>query len=455
MEWGSHMVLEKLGKTIHDAIRRLVGVAVIDEDLVKEITKDIQRALLQADVNVELVLTLSETIEKKALKEDLPIGVTRREHVVKVVYDELAKVLGGKAHTLDIVKGKTQILMFVGIQGSGKTTQAVKLGNYYQKRGIKTRLVAADTFRPGAYDQLTQLASKVKIPVFGDPKEKDAVKIAKKGISKFKQEKAGLIIVDTAGRHKEEKSLIREMQKIAKAVSPNEIVLVIDGTLGQQASAQAAAFKTATKLGSIIVTKLDGSARGGGALSAVAAAKVPIKFIGTGEKIEDIEPFKPTVFVGRLLGMGDIQGLLEKVKEAQITPDRDATMRLMTGRFTLDDFYNQMLNVKKMGSFKKVLGMLGAGYKIPEELQDVAEDKLERYKVIIQSMTKDEKIEPKKINFSRAQRIAQGSGTTPQEVRELVKQYDQSRNMIKRLSKSRKARGKGGVAPGLGGLLGS
>ncbi len=447
------MVLEKLGKTIHDAIRRLIGVAVIDEDLIKEIVKDIQRALLQADVNVELVLKLSENIEKKALKEELPVGVTRREHIVKVVYDELSNVLGGKAHPLELSKGKTQILMFVGIQGSGKTTQAVKLANYYQKRGIKSRLVAADTFRPGAYDQLKQLADKVQIPVYGDPKEKDAVKIAKKGIAKYKQENAELIIVDTAGRHKEEKSLIKEMQQIAKAISPNEIVLVIDGTLGQQASAQASAFKTATNVGSIIVTKLDGSARGGGALSAVAAAKVPIKFIGTGETIQDIEPFKPTVFVGRLLGMGDIQGLLEKVKEAQIAPDRDLSMRLMTGRFTLDDFYEQMLNVKKMGSFKKILSMLGAGYSVPKELQDVAEDKLERYKVIIQSMTKDEKQEPKKINFSRAQRIAKGSGTTPQEVRELVKQYDQSRNMIKRLSKSRKARGKTGLPPALSGIL--
>ncbi|MHA1917437.1 MAG: signal recognition particle receptor subunit alpha [Candidatus Ranarchaeia archaeon] len=448
------MVLEKLGQSLNKTLRKLIGISIIDEDLVKDIVKQIQRALLEADINVELVLALSKNIEEKSLKEDLPVGITRREHIVKVVYDELASILGGKRTSLEFAKGKTQILMLVGIQGSGKTTQAVKIANYYQKRGIKSGLVAADTYRPGAYDQLFQLAEKANISVFGDSKEKNAVKVAKKGIQHFKKEKAELIIVDTAGRHKEEKGLIKEMQSISKAVSPDEIVLVIDGTIGQQAAAQATAFRTAAKIGSIIVTKLDGSARGGGALSAAAAAKVPIKFVGVGEKIEDIEIFKPTVFVGRLLGMGDIQGLLEKVKDAQIIPDKDASMRLLTGRFTLDDFYVQMQNLKKIGPMKKILSMMGAGYKIPDNLQDVAEDRLEKYKVIIQSMTPAEKIDPKKINFSRAQRIARGSGTEPQEVRELIKQYNQSKNMIKQLSKNRRARGRGGLPPGLDSMMG-
>ncbi|RLG99313.1 signal recognition particle protein Srp19, partial [Candidatus Bathyarchaeota archaeon] len=291
------MVLEKLGSSIYQALKKVFRVAVVDEATVKELVRDIQRALLQADVNVKLVLEISKRIEERALKEKLPPGISRKEHIIKVVYDELTRFLGEKPVSLKITPGKRRIIMLVGIQGSGKTTAAAKLARYLQKRGVKTALICADTYRPGAYAQLQQLANKINVPLYGNPKEKNPVKIAREGLKQFKDYE--IVIIDTAGRHKEEKSLIEEMKKLDKAIKPDEIMLVIDGTIGQQAAAQAKAFHEATPIGSVMVTKLDSSARGGGALSAVAAIGAPIKFIGTGEKIEDIEPFVPSRFVGR------------------------------------------------------------------------------------------------------------------------------------------------------------
>ncbi|MCK4483869.1 MAG: signal recognition particle receptor subunit alpha, partial [Candidatus Thorarchaeota archaeon] len=336
------MVLEGLGKSLNSALKRLFGASVIDEDLVKELVKDIQRALLVADVDVNLVMGITKRVEKQALDENLPRGVSRREHIVKVVWDTLAYFLGEKAVPLTINPGKPNLVMLVGIQGSGKTTTIGKLARYYQKRGIKTGVICADNFRPGAYSQLKQLAEMSNIPFWGDENGKDAVKLAKKGFSEMKKRGIELILLDTSGRHREETSLIKEMKSISKAVKPQEIILVIDGTLGQQAGSQAAAFKKATNIGSIVITKLDGSAKGGGALSAAAATQAPIKFIGTGEGMDAIEPFNPTKFAGRLLGMSDIKGLIEKVREAQIEIDEDAAMRLMKGQFTLTDMMAQL-----------------------------------------------------------------------------------------------------------------
>ncbi len=310
------MALDNLGSSLTNAIKKLFKAGVVDEATVKELVRDIQRALLQSDVNVQLVLQISKNIEERALKEKVPPGVSRREHVIKVVYEELTKFVGDKPVPLKVEPGKKKIIMLVGIQGSGKTTHAAKLARYFQKRGLKVGLICADTYRPGAYAQLQQLAARINIPFFGDLKAKDPVKVVKEGLKQFGEK--DLIIVDTAGRHKEEKDLIKEMKDLEKNIKPDEVIMVIDGTIGQQALAQAKTFHEATPIGAIIVTKLDGSSRGGGALSAVAATGAPIKFIGTGEKIEDIEPFIPSRFVGRLLGMGDLETLLEKVKDAEI-----------------------------------------------------------------------------------------------------------------------------------------
>ena len=430
------MVLEKLGSSIYQALKKVFRVAVVDEATVKELVRDIQRALLQADVNVKLVLEISKRIEERVLKEKLPPGISRKEHIIKVVYDELTRFLGEKPASLKITPGKRRIIMLVGIQGSGKTTAAAKLARYLQKRGVKTALICADTYRPGAYAQLQQLANKINVPLYGNPKEKNPVKIAREGLKQFKDYE--IVIIDTAGRHKEEKSLIEEMKKLDKAIKPDEIMLVIDGTIGQQAAVQAKAFHEATPIGSVMVTKLDGSARGGGALSAVAAIGAPIKFIGTGEKIEDIEPFIPSRFVGRLLGMGDLETLLEKVREAEIKVPKKKAKAILSGKFTLTDMYEQFEAMQSMGPFKKILSMFpGFSYDIPEEMLNTAEDKLKKWRVIIQSMTPKERENPKILNSSRIRRVARGSGTSEKDVKELLKQYAMMKKMLKSLRRKK------------------
>ena len=430
------MVLEKLGSSIYGSLKKIFGASVIDEYVVKELIRDLQRALLQADVNVRLVLDLSKRIEERALREKIPPGIPRKEHVVKVVYEELVRLLGEKPVPLTITPGKRNVLMLVGIQGSGKTTTAAKLARYFQKRGYKTALICADTFRAGALAQLSQLAAQINVPVYGDEKEKNPVKIAMEGLRKF--EKYDIVIVDTAGRHKDEKSLIEEMKMLQKTIKPDEVIMVIDGTIGQQAAIQAKAFHEATPLGSIVVAKLDGSARGGGALSAVAATGAPIKFIGTGEKIDDLEVFDPPRFVGRLLGMGDLRSLIEKVREAELKIPEKRAKAILSGKFTLSDMYEQFEAIRRMGPFSRILKMLpGVGYELPSELVDVAEEKLERWRVIIQSMTPEEREKPQIINASRIRRIARGSGTSERDVKDLLKQYKLLRRMMKTLRRRR------------------
>jgi len=424
------MVLDRLGSSLNDALKKIFRAPVMDEKTVKELARDIQRALLQADVNVKLVLEVSKRIEERALKEKVPPGVSRREHVVKVVYEELTRFLGEKPASLKIEPGKRTVLMLVGIQGSGKTTASGKLAKYFQKRGLKTALVCTDTYRPGAYDQLTQLAGRINIPVYGEPKEKKSEKIALRGLKQFKD--YDLVIVDTAGRHKEEKGLIDEMKRLEKAIKPDEAILVIDGTIGQQAAVQARALHEATPIGSILVSKLDGSARGGGALSAVAAIGAPIKFISAGEKLGDIEPFVPSRFVGRLLGMGDLQSLVDKVREAEVKVPEKKARAFLSGKFTLTDMYEQFESMKKVGPLKHLLKMIpGMSYNIPEEQMNMAEDALKRWRVIIQSMTPKEREKPKILSSSRIRRVARGSGTTEKEVKELIKQYNNMRKMMK------------------------
>ncbi|HSQ52901.1 MAG TPA: signal recognition particle protein Srp54 [Acidobacteriota bacterium] len=424
------MVLDRLGSSLNDALKKVFRAPVMDEKTVKELCRDIQRALLQADVNVKLVLEVSKRIEERALKEKVPPGVSRREHVVKVVYEELTRFLGEKPATLKIEPGKRKIIMLVGIQGSGKTTASGKLAKYFQKRGLKTALVCTDTYRPGAYDQLTQLASRINIPVYGEPKEKKSEKIAMRGLKQLKDYE--LVIVDTAGRHKEEKGLIDEMKRLEKVIKPDEAILVIDGTIGQQAAVQARALHEATPIGSILVSKLDGSARGGGALSAVAAIGAPIKFISSGEKLEDIEPFIPSRFVGRLLGMGDLQSLVDKVRDAEVKVPEKKARAFLSGKFTLTDMYEQFESMKKMGPLSGILKMIpGMGYNIPDEQMNLAEDALKKFRVIIQSMTPKEREKPKILSSSRIRRVARGSGTTEKDVKDLIKQYNQTRKMMK------------------------
>ncbi len=418
-------------------MKKLLRLTVVDEKAVKELARDLQRSLLQSDVNVNLVLQISQAVETRSLEEKLPPGIPRREHVIKVLYEELTRFLGEDPAKITVEPGKKHVIMLVGIQGTGKTTASVKLARFYQKRGMRPAIVCADTYRPGAFDQLKQLAERVNVPVYGEPNSKEVLKIVKKGKEQFEQQKHDLIIIDTAGRHKDEGELMSEMKDLARLIVPDEIILAIDASIGQAAMSQATAFNETTTIGSILVTKLDGTAKGGGALSAVAATKAKIKFIGTGEKIDDLEQFVPSSFVGRLLGMGDIKALVDKVREAEVVVPQKKARAFLEGKFTLKDMYDQMVAVRKMGPLKKLMGMVPGGMNIPDDAMETAEKRLDSWRVIIQSMTKEEVEDPKLVDSSRARRIARGSGRTEKEVKELINQYF----MMKKMMKSMKRRG--------------
>jgi signal recognition particle subunit SRP54 len=442
-------VFAKLGEALHAALKKVSGSGVVDERAVKELTRDIQRALLQSDVNVQLVFELSRRIEEKVMSEKLPPGITRREQIIKVIYDELTWILGEKNVPLELAPERSSVIVLVGIQGSGKTTSVGKLAKYLSAKGNKVAVVGGDTFRLGAYKQLEQITSQIGVPLYGKPDAKDSIKLIKEGVSAFKEQGYQVILVDTAGRHKEENSLMKEMKEIVQAVKPDEVILVLDGTVGQQAAAQAQAFKENTNIGSILVTKLDGSAKGGGALSAVAAIGVPIKFIGAGEKMDDLEKFNPPGFVGRLLGIPDIEGLVEKVREAEVVPTKEQTQMFLKGKFTLMDFLEQMKSFSKVGTLDKLIGYMGLGPKLPKEAQELAQIKMEKWKAEMQSMTKKELNDPKIISGSRVTRIARGSGTTPKDVKELLKQFYASQKMMKQFGRGRGAPRIPGVPPEL------
>ncbi len=296
------MVLEALGKSLDSAIRKIRRLPKVDKDAIDALIQELQRALLSADLKVEIVFEATENIKKEAMNTKLSSSIKRRDFIIKIVHDELVNILGGKSTPKRIKANKLNIILMVGIQGSGKTTTVGKLANYYKSKGYKIAVVGGDNFRPGAFEQLQQLCDPINIKVYGNPNEKNTVKLVVKQTKLALKQDYNIIIIDTAGRHKEEKELMKEIEKIAAVVKPDEVILVIDGTLGQQAYNQALEFSKATRVGSIIVTKLDGTAKGGGALSAVAATNAPIKFIGIGEKIDQFELFEPTRFVGTLLG---------------------------------------------------------------------------------------------------------------------------------------------------------
>ncbi len=431
-------MLDSLREGLQSAVKKLVGSSAVDEKAVKEFVRDLQRALVQSDVNVKIALEVTERVQKRALEEKPPAGVTKKDQVVSILYEELARLLGGEGG-LRVEKSRQNVIVMLGVQGSGKTTTTAKLARFYTKQGFRVGVVAADTFRPGAVAQLRTLAAATGAEVFSDEKEKDSVKVAREGKKHFEGTK-NLIIVDTAGRHKEEKGLLKEMTEVVGAVKPDATMLVIDGTIGQQCYSQALAFHQAAPVGGVIVTKLDGAAKGGGALAASAATGATVFFIGTGERIDDLEEFAPTRFVGRLLGMGDLKALMDMVKQAEVEVDEKRMQRMMSGKLTMDDLMYQFDQMNKFGSLKKVLehipGLSGAAN--PAELEK-AEGRVKVYRSIIQSMTGDEKANPDKINSSRLKRIARGSGRSEKDVRELLSRYKQMKSLVK-ASKGRELR---------------
>ena len=434
------MVLDDLGDSLRGTLKKIANAVHVDSKLVKEVVRDIQRALLQADINVKLVLELSKKIEKRALQEKPPAGMSNREHAIRIVYDELVNILGD-SRELPI---KKQVIMMVGLYGQGKTTTSGKLATYFKKKGLRPVLIAGDVHRPAAYEQLKQIAEQVKVPFYGDKKEKNAVKVVKDGLNKFKKT-SDVIIVDTSGRHKLEDDLIDEMKEIFKAAKPDEKLLVIDAATGQQAGPQAKAFNDAVDITGIVLTKLDGTAKGGGALSAAAEVGAPIVFIGTGEHPRDLEKFEPAGFISRLLGMGDIKSLIEKAEESMNGKDAEKTAkRIMSGKFTLHDMYDQMDMLAGMGSLKKIAEMLPGGFpgkgKVKQEDMDNTELRLQKFRSIMDSMTDEEMNDPNIIRASRVKRIARGAGVENKNVKELLKYYNMTKRMMKGFSGNRKMR---------------
>lgn len=427
-------MLDGLSSSLKDAMKKLAGKTVVDRAAVDELVKDLQRALLSSDVNVKLVMELSRAIRTRSLEVEPPKGMTVREHVLRIVYQELVRLVWASTE----VKLEPQTILMAGLQGSGKTTTTAKLARYFQKKGMKVGVVCADTFRPGAYDQINTLCTKIHVPCFGNPQEKDAIKITREGLAALKDQE--LIIVDTQGRHALEADLIQEIIDLNELTKATHRWLVIDAALGQQASEQARRFHDAIGIDGVIITKMDGTAKGGGAMSAVAETKSGIAFIGSGETVEDLERFDPDGFISRLLGMGDLKALMEKANEALRPEDVDVNA-MMKGKFTLRDMYKQLEALNKMGPLKQIMGMLPLGnMQLPEGVYDVTSTKMVRYRIIMDSMTPGELDEPALINSSRMQRIAHGAGATPDEVRELLKYY----KMMQRTLKGLRGGGPGG-----------
>jgi signal recognition particle subunit SRP54 len=425
------MVLDKLSDSLKNTLKKITGAAFIDEKLVNELVKDIQRALLQGDVNVKLVFEITSKIKERALKEEPPKGITRKEFLVKIVYDELVNFLGGPGAKITI-KGKPFKIMLVGLFGNGKTTSAGKLANFYKKRGLKVATIQTDTWRPAAYEQLETMTSKAGADFFGMKGEKNPAKIYQQYESELN--KYDLVIIDTAGRDALNDELIDELNSINSAVKPDETILVISADIGQAAENQAKKFHDNCKVTGVMITKLEGTAKGGGSLIACAVTGAPVKFIGVGEKIDALEEFKPEGFVGRLLGMGDLEALLEKAREA-ITEEeaQDLGKKFLKGEFNLIDLYEQMSALRKMGPLGKVMEMIpGMGnLQLPKEALQGQEQKLELWRHIMGSMTKDELEDPEIITAQRVERIAKGSGVDTNEVRGLLKQYRQSKKLVK------------------------
>jgi len=425
-------MLDNLGSNLKDALRKLAGKTVIDRAAVEELIKDLQRGLLQADVNVKQVMQLSQTIRRRALDEQPPKGVTAREHVLRIVYEELVALVGKK---VEVTLGK-QVILMAGLQGSGKTTTTAKLARFFKKKGMRVAVICADTFRPGAYTQVKTLCDKVNVPCFGDPSEQDARKIVRDGLARIKEE---VIIVDTQGRHALEDDLITEIIDLNEITNATHRWLCLEAALGQQAREQARRFHEAVNIDGVIITKMDGTAKGGGAMSAVAETESGIVFIGQGETVEDLEWFDPNSYISRLLGMGDLKALAERVQESIDEQDIDVNA-MLSGRFTLRDMYRQLEAVNKMGPLKQVLSMLPlGGMELPAEALDVTAQKMSKYRVIMDSMTSVELDDPTVLNGSRIQRIARGAGAQLEEVRELIKYY----KMMKRTFKGLKGGEKG------------
>ena len=436
------MAFESLSGKLQGVINKLKGKSRVTEEDVKEIAREVKLALLEADVNYKIVKDFTAKISEKALGQDVLKSLTPGQQVIKVVHDELVELLGKDESTLNMSPNPPTIIMMAGLQGSGKTTMAGKLANMLRKKGKKPLLVACDVYRPAAIDQLEVLGRQLNIPVFSDKETKDVVSIATRALKEANSKLNDVVIVDTAGRLHIDEELMEELKRLKSTIRPHEILLVVDSMTGQDAVNVAQSFNEQLGIDGVALTKLDGDTRGGAALSVKAITGKPIKFSGTGEKMNDIEVFHPDRMATRILGMGDVLTLIEKAEEAF---DEEEAIRiekrLRKQQFTLQDYLDQLRQVKKLGSIKSILGMIGIDDQAIEKAK-IDEREFVRAEAIILSMTLEEREDPDILNGKRRRRIADGAGTTVQEVNRFIKKYTDTKLVMKSMMSGKGAMGK-------------
>jgi signal recognition particle subunit SRP54 len=443
-------MFENLQEKLEGAVKRLRGKSKITEENITEALGEIRKALLDADVNFSVTKKFVEDVKQKAIGTEVKGKIMPDQLIVKIVHDELVEIMGKKLTELSFAPSPPTVVLVAGLQGSGKTTFCGKLARNLRKKGRQPLLVACDVHRPAAITQLQTLAKQVKIPVYAEEENKDAVGIAKNALSYAKKFARDVVIVDTAGRLTIDETMMNEVKSISDSLKPTETLFVCDAMIGQDAVTTAKAFHEKLELTGVVLTKLDGDTRGGAALSVLQVVGKPIKFVGTGEKLDNLEPFHPERIASRILGMGDILTLVEKAE--QEIDEKDAQkleQKIRKNQFTFDDFLDQLKTIKKMGSIKDLLGMIPG---MDKQLKNVnIDDKaFNKVEAIIYSMTKQERTTPKIINGSRRIRIAKGSGTKVQDVNRLLKQFDDMRKMMKNMTRGKKSRFMPKMPGGLG-----
>lgn len=428
-------MFESLSQKLESVFKKLRGEGRISEANVAENLREVRRVLLDADVNYKVAKQFIEDVQKRAIGQDVLNSITPGQLIIKIIYDEMVKLLGQSKAEIRTSQTPPTVVLIAGLQGSGKTTFAAKLAGYLKSKGSNPLLVAADVHRPAAIDQLMALGKQLDVPVFTD-RGQSAVKIAGDSIDFARKNIRDTVIIDTAGRLHVDEEMMQEVASIKDITKPHEILFVVDAMTGQDAVNTAKAFHDRLNFDGVVLTKLDGDSRGGAALSIRSVVQKPIKFIGIGEKLDALEPFYPERIASRILGMGDIVTLVEKAQQ-HFDEDKAGKLeeKLRKSQLTLEDFLEQLREVKKMGPLSQVLGMLPGMNRMPSDVQ-VDDNALVRIEAMIQSMTQDERIRPAIINGSRRRRIALGSGTTVQEVNRLLKQFEEMQKMMRRFTKS-------------------
>lgn len=439
------MAFEGLADRLQNALQKIRGKGKLTEADVNEMMREVRLALLEADVNFKVVKDFIKRVKERAVGQEILKSLTPGQQVIKIVHDELKELMGGEQSKIEVANKPPTVVMMVGLQGAGKTTTTGKLANYLRKKyNRKPLLVAADVYRPAAIDQLETLGKQLNMPVFSLGDKVSPVEIAKQALEKAKAEYHDYVLIDTAGRLHVDEELMQELVDIKEAVHPDEILLVVDAMTGQDAVNVATNFNERLQITGVILTKLDGDTRGGAALSIRSVADTPIKFVGMGEKLDQLEPFHPDRMASRILGMGDVLTLIEKA-QANIDAEKakEIEKKMRTATFTFDDFLEQLHQVKKMGPLNELIAMIPGLNKV-KGLQNIQVDEkqLAHVEAIIQSMTREEKEHPEIINASRRKRIAAGSGRPLQEVNRLIKQFEEMRKMMKQFSNMQKGKGK-------------